>query len=85
MASENVNLITNIFTIKKSHDRDEVLLVITEKLFKWRYKIQTYRFVAHFLFNRNKILCIHAKALDSDFQLLSKMLIHFFNLGIHCA
>ena len=43
------------------------------KLFKWRDEIQTYRFVVHFVFNRNKILCIHIKALDSKFQLISKM------------
>ena len=58
----------------------EILLVFTKKrfkLFKWRDKIQTYYFVAHFIFNRNKILCIHVEALDIYFQLLSKMLIHF--------
>ena len=39
--------------------------------------MQTQRFVAHFIFNRKKILCIHLKALDVDFQLLAKMLLHF--------
>ena len=31
----------------------------------------------HFVFNKNKILRIYLKALDSDFQLISKMLLYF--------
>ena len=34
-------------------------------------------FVVHFVFNRKEILYIHVKALDSEFQLISKILIHF--------
>ena len=40
--------------------------------------MQTLRFVVHFVFNRNKILCSHVKALDSDFQLISKNVGTFF-------
>ena len=38
-----------------------------------------------FVFNRNTILCIYVKALDSKFQLISKMLLHFLNFGTHSA
>ena len=45
--------------------------------------MQTWRFVVHFVFNRNKIFCIHDKVLDSSFQMISKMLLHFFNFVSH--
>ena len=81
MAPENVNVITNINAIKSYHELDEVLLVLTKNVVYCsnggiKYKLDQ-RFVAHFIFNRKKILCIHVEALDSDVQLLSKMLIHF--------
>ena len=40
-----------------------------------KYKISAVLYI--FVFNRNTILCIHVKALDSNFQLISKMLVHF--------
>ena len=48
-----------------------------------KYKLLS--FVVHFVFNRNKIVCIQVKVLDSNFQLMSKMLVHFSNLGTHWA
>ena len=66
------------------HER-EVLVVFANKnrgkLFIWRNEIQTYCFVVHFLFNRNKILCIYIKVHANDFQLISKMLVFFFNFN----
>ena len=76
MAPANVNVITNIYTRTSKHEQDEVTLVLSKKrckLFKWRDKIQAQRFVAYFIVNRNSILCIHVKALGTDFQLPSKM------------
>ena len=72
-----------MYTMESKHEQ-AVLLVFTKKrwkLFKWRDKIQTWRFVVHRAFNRNKILCIHVKKLQSDFQLKLKMLVHVLNLG----
>ena len=86
-----------LYTIESYHEREVLLarspavynfqlfLVITKKswkLFKWRDKIQTWRFVILFLFNRYKILCIHVKTLDSDFQLISKILVDFFLIWV---
>ena len=81
MAPENVKVITNIYIMYNLYER-EALLVFTNKnrgkLFMWRNEIQTYCFAVHFLFNRNKILCIYIKVHSSDFQLISKMLVFLF-------
>ena len=56
----------------------EITFVVAEITFKVVVITKkTLEIVVHFVFNRNKILCIYAKALDSDFQLISKMFAYF--------
>ena len=47
--------------------------------------MQTKRFVVHFVFTSNKKICIHVKALDSNSQLISKMVLHICNFQSHWA
>ena len=43
-----------------------------------KYKLSAVLYI--FVFNRNTILCIHVKALDSNFQLIPKMLVQILEL-----